>query len=164
MSGRIEANMNMYNASGGGSVFRAFQGWLALSTHGPGEGMITVHPILKESTAYWLLRPFFKPTVKGSLNGWKFSLDPDEDGNIVFPGVSPGAAQEHTPENHPHLLLEDTMVPYPTVDPGDMVFWSVDTIHATESANRGTNDACKFYIGATPLTEGNAVGASCGPG
>lgn len=77
-----------------------------------------VHPILKESTAYWLLRPFFKPTVKGSLDGWKLSLD-DEDGNVFFHGSTPGGMQEHNPDNHPHLHLEKTMIPYPTVDPGD---------------------------------------------
>jgi hypothetical protein len=40
-------------------------------------GTLVVHPILQPSTAYWMLRPFFKPTVKGSLDGWKFSLDDD---------------------------------------------------------------------------------------
>ena len=37
------------------------------------------------------------------------------------------------------------------------LFWSVDTIHGTQNNNVGPNDACVFYIPATPLTEGNAV-------
>lgn len=96
--------MNMYNGPGGCSVFRTFQGWLGLSEHGPQQGeshllppvlsgssadpspgTLVVHPILGPSTSYWMLRPFFKPTVKGSLDGWKFSLD-DNDGNIFLHG------------------------------------------------------------------------------
>lgn len=65
-----------------------------------------------------MLRPFFQPTQKDSLNGWKFSLD-DADGNIFFYGANPGTAQEHTPDYHPHLMLNETMIPYPTVEPGD---------------------------------------------
>lgn len=129
--------MNMYNGPGGCSVFRTFQGWLGLSEHGPQQGeshllqlrssrnsadlrsgTLVVHPILSPSTSYWMLRPFFKPTVKGSLDGWKFSLD-DNDGNIFLHGANPGTAQEHNPDLHPHLHLAETMIPYPTVEPGD---------------------------------------------
>ncbi|OXG77983.1 hypothetical protein C345_06401 [Cryptococcus neoformans A2-102-5] len=154
LSGRLEANMNMYNGPGGCSVFRTFQGWLGLSEHGPQQGTLVVHPILGPSTSYWMLRPFFKPTVKGSLDGWKFSLD-DNDGNIFLHGANPGTAQEHNPDLHPHLHLAETMIPYPTVDPGDTVFWSADTIHGTESNNTGDVDACVFYIPAVPTTPNN---------
>lgn len=143
-------------AGGGCSVFRAFQGWLGLSEHGPQQGTLIVHPIMKESTAYWILRPFFKPTVKGSLEGWKLSLD-DEDGNVFFHGSTPGGMQEHNPDNHPHLHLEHTMIPYPTVEPGDTVFWSADTIHGTEMKNTGAHDASVFYIPSVPLTDSNIV-------
>ncbi|KAF2012423.1 DUF1479-domain-containing protein [Aaosphaeria arxii CBS 175.79] len=155
LSGRLDANMNMYDGPGGCSVFRTFQGWLGLSQHGPNQGTLVVHPILQPSTAYWMLRPFFKPTRKGSLDGWKFSLD-DEDGNILLHGANPGTAQEHNPDNHPHLMLSETMIPYPTVEPGDTVFWSADTIHGTEPENTGNEDACVFYIPSVPLTPSNA--------
>ncbi|KAE8542256.1 hypothetical protein D1P53_001029 [Cryptococcus gattii VGV] len=154
LSGRLEANMNMYNGPGGCSVFRTFQGWLGLSEHGPQQGTLVVHPILSPSTSYWMLRPFFKPTVKGSLDGWKFSLD-DNDGNIFLHGANPGTAQEHNPDLHPHLHLAETMIPYPTVEPGDTVFWSADTIHGTENNNTGDVDACVFYIPAVPTTPNN---------
>ncbi|KAJ6139504.1 hypothetical protein N7471_005990 [Penicillium samsonianum] len=155
LTGRLDANMNMYEAPGGCSVFRAFQSWLGLSRHGPEEGTLVVHPILQPSTAYWILRPFFKPTRKGSLDGWKFSLD-DEEGNVYLNGANPGTAQELTPDHHPHLNLKETMIPYPTVEPGDIVFWSADTIHGTETENTGKNDACVFYIPSVPLTPSNA--------
>ncbi|KAI5453077.1 hypothetical protein NCC49_006106 [Naganishia albida] len=155
LTGRLDAQMNMYDGPGGCSVFRTFQGWLGLSRHGPQEGTLVVHPILQPSTAYWMLRPFFKPTVKGSLDGWKFSLD-DDDGKIFLHGATPGTAQEHTPDLHPHLRLQETMIPYPTVEPGDCVFWSADTIHGTEMENTGNIDACVFYIPSVPLTLNNA--------
>ncbi|KAG9964054.1 DUF1479-domain-containing protein, partial [Aureobasidium melanogenum] len=155
LTGRLDANMNMYDGPGGCSVFRTFQGWLGLSRHGPKEGTLVVHPILQPSTAYWMLRPFFKPTRKGSLDGWKFSLD-DDEGNVFLHGANPGTAQEHTPDHHPHLNLKETMIPYPTVDPGDTVFWSADTIHGTEMENTGKNDACVFYIPSVPMTPNNA--------
>ncbi|KAJ5578830.1 hypothetical protein N7450_007697 [Penicillium hetheringtonii] len=155
LTGRLDANMNMYEAPGGCSVFRAFQSWLGLSRHGPQEGTLVVHPILQPTTAYWMLRPFFKPIRKDSLDGWKFSLD-DEEGDLYLHGANPGTAQEHTPDHHPHLRLQETMIPYPTVEPGDTVFWSADTIHGTETVNTGDNDACVFYIPSVPLTPNNA--------
>ncbi|KAG7416794.1 hypothetical protein ACKAV7_003577 [Fusarium commune] len=155
LTGRLDANMNMYDGPGGCSVFRTFQGWLGLSRHGPQQGTLVVHPILQPSTAYWMLRPFFKPTRNGSLDGWKFSLD-DDDGNVFLHGANPGTAQEHNPDHHPHLRLSETMIPYPTVEPGDTVFWSADTIHGTEDNNTGDVDACVFYIPSVPLTPSNA--------
>lgn len=40
IDGRINANTDMYDSPGGSSVFRTFQGWLALSSTGPGEGTL----------------------------------------------------------------------------------------------------------------------------
>ncbi|GKZ17815.1 hypothetical protein AbraIFM66951_012081 [Aspergillus brasiliensis] len=154
LTGRLDANMNMYDGPGGCSVFRTFQSWLGLSRHGPQQGTLVVHPILQPTTAYWMLRPFFKPTRKDSLDGWKFSLD-DDEGDVFLHGANPGTAQEHTPILHPHLRLEETMIPYPTVEPGDTVFWSADTIHGTEMENTGDIDACVFYIPSVPLTPNN---------
>ena len=45
-------------ANGGATVFRGFQGWLALSSFGPDCGTLRVMPLLRESTAFVLLRPF----------------------------------------------------------------------------------------------------------
>lgn len=148
--------MNLYNSPGGCSVFRAFQGWLGLSKHGPQQGTLVVHPILQPSTAYWMLRPFFEPTTKGSLDGWKFTLE-DDNSDVFLHGANPGTSQEHNPDLHPHLRLNETMIPYPTVEPGDIVFWSADTIHGTEHDNTNDIDACVFYIPTVPLTDNNAA-------
>jgi hypothetical protein len=92
------------------------------------SGTLVVHPILQPTTAYWMLRPFFKPTRKDSLDGWKFSLD-DDEGNVYLQGANPGTAQEHTPAHHPHLRLAETMIPYPTVEPGDTGNVACSPIH-----------------------------------
>lgn len=55
---------------------------------------------------------------QGFLGRMKFSLD-DEEGELYLHGAKPGTAQEHTPDHHPHLNLSETMIPYPTVEPGD---------------------------------------------
>lgn len=87
-----------------------------------------------------MLRPFFKPSRNGSLDGWKFSLD-DENGDIYLNGANPGTAQEHTPDHHPHLHLSETMIPYPTVEPGDtgkiLILEDMDFINSCSILERG---------------------------
>ena len=39
------------------SFFRAFQGWTALTSAGPGSGTLKLLPILKETISYLLLKP-----------------------------------------------------------------------------------------------------------
>lgn len=41
-------------------VFRALQGWTSLSTTGADEGTLRVYPAIQESSAYMMMRPFFK--------------------------------------------------------------------------------------------------------
>lgn len=64
-------------------AFRSIQGWLSLSETGPGEGGLQVVPFLKESVAYYMLRPFL-PDV------------PDD----VLCGAAQGRSQEITKVVH----------------------------------------------------------------
>jgi hypothetical protein len=70
---RVTANQNMYDGPGSVShadnihkltlkcgVFRAFQGWTSLSSTGPSEGTLRVYPLLRDMTAYVILRPLFR--------------------------------------------------------------------------------------------------------
>lgn len=41
-------------------VFRAFQGWTSMSDTGPNEGTLRVYPLIKELTAYTMMRPLFR--------------------------------------------------------------------------------------------------------
>lgn len=105
---RIASNQDLYNGAGACSMFRFFQGWLSMSSTGPGEGTLKICPILKHATAYLILRPFM---TTGSI----YNLD------ATFPGSVPGAAQEYNPVTHPDLDLAHTMCSVPRVEPGDYV-------------------------------------------
>lgn len=57
---RIEANMDLYNAPGGCSMFRIFQGWIAMSKIVTGGGTLRVCPLIKEPTAYFMMKPLLE--------------------------------------------------------------------------------------------------------
>lgn len=60
------------------SIFRTFQGWLAVSETGPNQGTLKVFPDINLSTAYIMLRPFFECSVDTSspealdLKNWRY--------------------------------------------------------------------------------------------
>ena len=148
-----------------------------MSTTGPGEGTLMVNPLLRNATAYILLRPFFRP--KRTINGPEF-LDSnnwimEEPPLPVLQGAVPSNCQELNDVLHPHLRLESTMVHVPTIRPGDYVAWHCDSefaasipylraigaesfaaIHAVDKVHAGTTDASVLYIPSCPLTEANA--------
>jgi hypothetical protein len=141
---RVSATMDLYNGAGACSMLRFFQGWLSMSDTGPGEGTLRVCPMIKHSTAYTILRPFFDAATSRTV------LD------STFPGSVPGACQEYNELTHPHLELSSTMVSMPHVEPGDFVAWHCDTPHSVDKEHRGRNDSSVLYIPATPLCEMNA--------
>ncbi|CUA74623.1 hypothetical protein RSOLAG22IIIB_05630 [Rhizoctonia solani] len=159
---RLNANPDLYNGSSQCSAFRGLQGWLALSETGPNEGTLRTYPLLRESVAYVIMRPFFRP-VKPILTNSP-SLDDLSPSNWVmdlettdFPGAVPGSGQELNAITHPHLMLDKGgMVSMRAVKPGDMVLWHCDGIHAVESKHAGKGDSSVFYIPAVPLTAHNA--------
>ena len=59
--------------------FRAFQGWMSLSHSRPGTGTLRVLPLLKESTAYWILRPFLSDVPKDLFPGIEIYFDVTRD-------------------------------------------------------------------------------------
>lgn len=144
---RVQAQMSLYNTIGGCSVFRSWQGWLSLSTVNPGQGGLLVNPLLKYSTSYWLLRPFL--TQDQSNGKWII------DRSSIWQGAIPGRGQEMNNQLHPHLELTTSMVSIPRVNPGDMVFWHCDLIHAVDSIHQGEQDSSVFYIPASPQCQMN---------
>ncbi|CAE7087068.1 unnamed protein product [Rhizoctonia solani] len=163
---RLEGNSDIYHRPNQCSVFRTWQGWLAMSSTGPGEGTIRFFPDLMLSTAYIMLRPFFRP-----LDGNLANIDPsnwkiDVAGSPNFEGVrrqlDSGGNESFKSiflnnESHPHLKLDHSVTSVPKVKPGDMVFWHCDLIHAVESENNGTEDSAVMYIPAVPATTANAA-------
>ncbi|KAH9847534.1 DUF1479-domain-containing protein [Lenzites betulinus] len=158
---RVNARSSLYKRPNQATVFRTYQGWLALSETGPNEGTLQVFPSVHLSNAYILLRPFFSPRDEKSAESfdpadWKFDIsDPD------FPGIyALGQAfigPRPSTKKHPHLRLDETMVPVPKVYPGDMVFWHCDVVHAVEQEHVGKADSTVMYIPAVPYTPTNAA-------
>ena len=103
------------------TIFRTWQGWTSLSTTKTNEGTLRVVPFLKLSSAYVMLRPFFKPKpgreTSLEADDWEPNLDHGE-----FQGTSSGQAQTLSPGSHPHLQLDKTVVSIDFVAPGDQVY------------------------------------------
>jgi hypothetical protein len=134
-------------------VLRAFQGWTALTSAGPGEGSLMLYPSVKYTTAYFLLRPFFSPPTTGDVMDcalWTFDTT-----TPWFPGTWREQSQKLSPSSHPHLRLRECMICIPKMNPGDCVFWHCDMVHAVEVEHNGEQDASVAYIAATPSTEEN---------
>ncbi|KJA28714.1 hypothetical protein HYPSUDRAFT_33048 [Hypholoma sublateritium FD-334 SS-4] len=152
---RIAAKQDLYNTPNACSIFRAWQGWTAMSSTGLGEGTLRVLPMLSLASAYILLRPFFRPRDAASSSLKFEDWVPDLD-SPAFPGSSIGKTQELNEQTHPHLQLARTMVSVPRVEPGDQVYWHCDAVHAVEGHHQGRGDSSVLYIPAVPLTVHNA--------
>jgi len=158
---RADARSSVYGRPGQATVFRTFQGWLAMSETAPTQGTLRVFPDVQLLNAYTILRPFFRPTVpKDSPDildpeNWKFDISTAD-----FPGITPigrgFSGFQPTPLLHPHLRLKETMTSVPKVVPGDMVFWHGEVVHAVEVEHTGTTDSAVIYIGAVPKTPHNS--------
>ncbi|CAL1711617.1 unnamed protein product [Somion occarium] len=156
---RLDAKQDLYHAPNQCSVFRPWQGWTSMSTTGPREGTLRLLPFLSLSTAYIILRPFFRPKPGRIVDG-KVSLTADDwelnlDGTD-FPGSQMAKAQLLNEETHPHLRIDKAMISLPQMEPGDQVYWHCDLVHAVEAEHIGKGDSSVLYIPATPLTVKNA--------
>ncbi|KAK8087507.1 hypothetical protein PG994_002481 [Apiospora phragmitis] len=163
-TGRVNATTDLYNGAGACSMFRMFQGILALTTVEP--GMVRLLPSPKLSTAYFLLRPLFSPKQGPPKEGehseaeWAAYLDAsnwqlDRDQNTIIHGAVPGHAQRVTESWHPHLQLRSSLVAPPTLEPGDYIVWHPDQAYAFEKTPPSTS--MLVYTPAAPLTQTNAL-------
>ncbi|TGJ78873.1 hypothetical protein E0Z10_g9890 [Xylaria hypoxylon] len=165
-STRASAVMDNYNGLGASSMFRMFQGWLSMSNAKGFEGTLLVNPLLQLSTAYYLLRPFFRPVKESkdlsteeylAADNWVFAgSGMTSELQAFLQGATPGTGQELNAVLHPHLELDTSMVHMPEVKPGDFVVWHCDTIHAVDKIHNGQSDSSVLYIPICPVTEKNA--------
>lgn len=125
LSVRQHAVQDMFPAAAHSSVFRAFQGWTALTPAKASEGSILLYPNAGTAMAYLLLRPFFKPPQDSAevmdASKWAF----DESG-CSFPGTMQDQSQRLSRSSHPHLRLEECLVHAPDIEPGDTIWWHSD--------------------------------------
>ncbi|EFQ36267.1 hypothetical protein CGRA01v4_14991 [Colletotrichum graminicola] len=168
---RVGAVQDLYNGAGACSMFRMFQGWLSMSACGPREGTLLVNPLVQLSTAYFLLRPFFRPRrevremTSGAADGAEGFLAEDnwafaggEAMSSELQGATPGHCQELSDALHPHLRLGGgTMVHVPRIRPGDYVAWHGDQVHAVDAVHRGAGDSSVLYVPVCPATDLNVA-------
>ncbi|KAE8141269.1 DUF1479 domain protein [Aspergillus pseudotamarii] len=158
-SGRVHAQVNLYDGLGACSMFRMWQGWMSMSNSGPLEGTLLVNPLVQLSTAYLLLRPFFNPVNKCTgpefldESNWEFTGLPNMTSELQ--GATCDHRQELNDALHPHLQLNQTMVHIPKIRPGDFVAWHCDSIHAVDNLHVGSSDSSVLYIPVCPITDSN---------
>ncbi|WP_281543764.1 YbiU family protein [Grimontia sp. SpTr1] len=117
------------------SVFRSFQGWLALTSQGQGDGTLKVVPSIL-TMPYILLRALQDDVPEDSLCG-----------------AEPCRALTVSEQWHSDLL--EGLVSIPKVNPGDTVWWHPDTIHAVEDQHTGDGYSNVLFIGAAPSCQKN---------
>jgi len=172
-AGRATASSDLYNGYGACSIFRMFQGLVALSAIEP--GMIRLLPSPRLVTAYFLLRPFFSPRTPppNAREGpeWEAFLSPanwslDREQNSYIHGAVPGHAQRVTELWHPHLQLRRSMITLPTLQSGDYILWHPDLAYHITSDGAGLRSpiygrpdevSMLVYVPAAPLTQNNAL-------
>ena len=116
-------------------VFRTFQGWVALTEQGPGDGTLQLIPIAK-SMAFILTRALM-----------------DDVGETDLCGSKPARALSVNPTYH-SLLLRG-LVSIPKMNAGDTVWWHPDVVHAVEDFHLGNGYSNVVYVGSTPYCEKN---------
>ena len=176
-AGRVNATPDLYNGAGACSIFRMFQGLLALTDVAP--GVVRLLPSPKLATAYFLLRPFFRyvgdadPAAAAAGTAGPES-DWEIDDSTIIHGAVPGHAQRVTELWHPHLQLQKSLVALPRLEPGDYIVWHCDTAYtigggdqtgdqppspspAASTAGAAGHAPMIAYLPACPLTQTNAL-------
>lgn len=163
-SSRLKSSSDLRDGGENGGMFRMFQGWMSLSSLSRSSGTLLVCPMLQLTTAYLLLRPFFVPRITDwghpdflSPANWHLEVPP----SAVLHGATPSYTQEVNNVLHPHLRLDESMVPIPDLEPGDYVVWHCDAIFAFDQvANhipKPDATTTAMYLAVSPLTEANAL-------
>ena len=116
-------------------VFRTFQGWVALTEQGHGDGTLQLIPIAK-SMAYILTRAL---------------MDDVEDNNLC----DSKPARALSINSKYHSLLLRGLVSIPKMKPGDTVWWHPDVVHAVEDVHSGNRYSNVVYVGSTPHCKKN---------
>ncbi|KAK3903885.1 hypothetical protein C8A05DRAFT_14179 [Staphylotrichum tortipilum] len=177
-STRLAVTSDLYHRASACSIFRMFQGWLALQPIPSGPGSVQVCPLPRLATTYFLLRPFFSPSSQFSTTTTTTTATSESEDwllnrpqNSILHGALPSYAQEITPALHPHLQLARSLVSVPDLEPGDYLIWHPDLIHSVPPTTTTTSDAetsssspspvlaphTSMYLPACPLTQTNAL-------
>src|SRR6056300_585561 len=116
-------------------VFRTFQGWVALTEQGPGDGTLQLIPLAK-SMAFILTRALLDDVDENDLCGSK-------------------PARALSVNSKYHSLLLRGLVSIPKMNAGDTVWWHPDVVHAVEDHHTGKGYSNVAYVGSTPHCKKN---------
>ncbi|KAK6355095.1 hypothetical protein TWF696_004219 [Orbilia brochopaga] len=136
---RKDAVQDLFKAQSHSSVFRAFQGWTALTPARAREGSILLYPNVQATVAYMLLRPFFRPPENeaDTMDATKWTFD---ESGCFFPGTWKEQSQYLSRSSHPHLRFEECLVHVPDINPGDTVWWHSDVSIARNTSRYTENE------------------------
>ncbi|KAH6991474.1 hypothetical protein BKA56DRAFT_652287 [Ilyonectria sp. MPI-CAGE-AT-0026] len=151
---RKDADQFLFKANAHSVVFRAFQGWTALTPTSAGCGTLMLYPEVSTVIAYVMLRPFFAPPENRDdiMDASKWTFDPKSS---WLPGTMTDQSQRLSTSSHPHLRLQDCLAHIPPMNPGDTVWWHTDMCHAVDPEHQGDQDASVVYVAACPTTPRN---------
>ena len=116
-------------------VFRTFQGWVALTEQGPGDGTLQLIPLAK-SMAFILTRALLDDVDENDLCGSK-------------------PARALSVNSKYHSLLLRGLVSRPKMNAGDTVWWHPDVVHGVEDHHTGKGYSNVAYVGSTPHCKKN---------
>jgi len=117
------------------SMFRTYQGWVALTPQGPGDGTLNLVP-MSRALGWMFLRALQDDVADDDVCGAK-------------------ASRALLCDPHWHGLLLEALIPIPQVQAGDSVWWHPDVIHGVEDEHKGTGYSNVMYIGAAPSCQKN---------
>lgn len=125
LGARKDADQFLFKAQAHSAVFRAFQGWTALTPAAPSCGTLMLYPEVTNVVAYMVLRPFFAPPANPAdvMDASKWTFDAESS---WFPGTMRDQSQRLSPSSHPHLRLQECLMHIPVMNPGDTVWWHTD--------------------------------------
>jgi hypothetical protein len=171
---RKDADQFLFQARAHSEVFRAFQGWTALTSASAACGTLMLYPNVSAVIAYVVLRPFFSPPSDSDeiMDATKWTFNSELS---WFPGTMKDQSQRLSIYSHPHLRLQDCVQYIPPMNPGDTVWWHTDVsfqlfrpcwfqigmligpqmCHAVDPEHNGTEDASVVYVAACPTTPKN---------
>ena len=116
-------------------VFRTFQGWVALTEQGQGDGTLQLIPLAK-SMAFILTRALLDDVDENDLCGSK-------------------PARALSVNSKYHSLLLRGLVSIPKMNAGDTVWWHPDVVHGVEDHHTGKGYSNVAYVGSTPHCKKN---------
>ncbi len=117
------------------SVFRTYQGWMALTPQGEDCGSLQLVP--SSRCVAWMFLSMLKDAIEGD------SL------------VSPLPSEAYMLHPSRHETLSRGLCSLPQLKPGDTVWWHPDAVHAVEQYNRTELPSSVVYLGSAPKCERN---------